>query len=391
MWCLAGLAHATNLEAYRLNEAGVGEVRRGNLEAGIGLFARALEIDPQDESIRKNLARSRLLLGDRLLQAGRSQQAEREYRASLEADPSEVRGWLALGDVQLRGRDVRGAIESYRWAVNLDPGSAEALVGLGQAFYNQGDLESALAEWRRAQSLLPGEPGLQERIARAEREVRVLRGYGSRESQHFLLIYEGRREEGVGEALVQWLEQAYADIGYALGAYPDHAVQVILYPNADFTAATGVLGDVGGFYQVLDGKIRIALRGLRLDDPKLRSVLYHEYVHALVFAVTRGNNPPRWVHEGLAVQLEGRRAPLFLEEAKRLGRSGGGESLEHSPYLLGSVALGLLVERYGMSSVRALLRSMGEGRPFPQAFREAFPMDPASFEQGVRDFIARGY
>ena len=378
-------------DAYRLNEAGVSEVRRGNLEAGIALFAQALQLDPRDQGIRKNLARARIQLGNGLLQAGQTQRAEEQYRASLEADATEAAGWLALGDVQLRRRDSGAALESFRRAVALDPSNADALTLFGQAFYNQGDLGAALTEWKRAQGLRPDDAGLRDLIERTEREARVQGGYRSRDSQHFQVIYEGRRQEDVGQTLVRILEQAYADVGYALGAYPDYAVQTILYPDADFTAATGAPTDVGGFYQRLDGKIRIALRGLHPEDPELRSVLYHEYTHALIFAVSRGNNPPRWLHEGLAVQMEGRRAPVFKELAIRRSRAGQHDTLTSQPYMLGSVAVGLLVERYGLSRVRAVLQRLGDGQSFQAAFQETFRMELASLDQAVRDFVARGY
>ena len=390
-WCLAAPVGAASPEAYRLNEAGVAEVRGGNIETGIELFGRALQLEPRDGGIRKNLARARIALGDRLLLTGQTQRAEEQYLASLEVDRTEVAGWLGLGDVQLKRRDPRGALDSFRRAAGLDPNSADALIGLGQAYYNQGDQGAALTEWRRAQTLRPDDTRLQERVTLAEREARVQEGYRSRDSHHFQVVYEGRRQEDVGQRLVQILEQAYDDIGYALGAYPDNEVQTIFYPDADFTAATGASTDVGGFYQSMDGKIRIALRGLRPEDPELRSVLYHEYTHALIFAISRGNNPPRWVHEGLAVQLEGRRAPSFKEEAIRRSRAGYRDTLDQSPYVLGSVALGLLVERYGMSAVRALLQRLGEGRSFQEAFQDTFRTGPASFEQTVRDFVTRGY
>jgi hypothetical protein len=53
--------------------------------------------------------------------------------------------------------------------------------------------------------------------------------------------------------------------------------------------------------------------------------------------------------------------------------------------------MGLLVERYGMSAVRALLQRLGEGRSFQEAFQDTFRTGPAGFEQTVRDFVTRGY
>lgn len=239
----------------------------------------------------------------------------------------------------------------------------------------------------------PGDARLRTRIQEVENEARVQGSYRARDSQHFLAVYEGKRREDIGQELLQVLERAYADVGYELGAYPSSEVQVIFYSDADFRDATGVPAALvgGGSYHLLDGKIRIALKGLAPGDPWLASVLYHEYTHALIYAVTRGNNPPRWIHEGLAVHLERQRAPTFKQEAIRRARAGIVPTLDQSPYVHGSVAIGYLVDRYGMSGIRELLRRMGDGRPFDQAFQETFRMDVAALQQNLRDLLVRGY
>jgi tetratricopeptide (TPR) repeat protein len=388
---LAVPAQATSSEAYRLNEAAVAEVGRGNHEAALDLLTRAATLDPRDAAIRGNLARVRTVVGQHLAQAGRFREAEVQYRAALDADPAEMSAWLSLGDLQLRQRDSKAAAETFRRAISVEPGNTDALTGLGDAYYNRGDLALALAEWERALALRPQDGALLVRIARVRREAKIEAGYRSRESQHFTVAYEGRRQEDIGSELVGILERAYNDVGYVLGAYPDHAIPTIFYSDQDFTAATWRSNKVGGFYGLLDGKIRIALRGLRPQDPLLESVLYHEYTHALIYAISRGNNPPRWVHEGLAVHMERLRAPQFKQEALRRARAGESDSLQNSPYVLGSVAIEHLVDRYGMATMRLLLQRLGDGRPFPQAFQETFRTDLAVFEQTVRDVVTRGY
>jgi hypothetical protein len=325
-----------------------------------------------------------------LAQSGRVREAEVQYRAALDADPSETSAWLSLGALQLRQRDARAAEEAFRRAVGVDPGNADATIGLGEAYYAQGDPTRAVVEWERALAMRPQDSALRDRIAGVRREARVQAGYRSRESQHFRVVYEGRRQEDIGRELIAILERAYHEVGYALGAYPDRPVATIFYSDEDFAEATGRPSRVGGYYHLFDGKIRIALRGLRPQDPALESVLYHEYTHALIYAVTRGNNPPRWVHEGLAVHLERRRAPQFREDALRGARAGQLETLDRSPYVMGSVAVEYLLDRYGMASMRLLLQRLGDGTPFPQAFEETFRTDLSAFERVVQDAVARG-
>ena len=237
----------------------------------------------------------------------------------------------------------------------------------------------------------PDDAALRERIVRVRRETEIQSAYRAKESQHFAVVYEGRRQEDVGQEFVRLLEQAYLDVGYVLGAYPSAAVPVIFYSDVDFAPATGFSTDIGGYYNRLDGKIRVALRGLQPGDSRLASLVMHEYTHALIYAVSRGNNPPRWVHEGLAIHMEQRRAPQYKEEARRRARASQLESLQSSPYVMGSVATEHLVDRYGMATIRLLLQRLGEGKPFPQAFQETFRTDLATFEQTVRDVVTRGY
>lgn len=393
LWGAAIPAGAASQEAEHLNQRAVALTNQGQYEEAAGLFLQALRLSPDDPVIRRNLSGLRTRWGHRLLQVGSLDQAKEQYQAALELNPTESAALLGLGDVQLRRREPRVAAETYRQAVGLDSQNADAYSRLGEAYYHQGDLSAALSEWERALALRPEDTLLRTRMQQVQSEARVHGGYRARDSQHFAVVYEGRRREDIGRGLLQILERAYTDVGYELGAYPSYEVQVIFYSDADFRDATGVPAALvgGGFYHVLDGKIRIALRGLTPGDPWLTSVLYHEYTHALIYAITRGNNPPRWVHEGLAVQLERRRATEFKQEAIRRARAGIVPALDGSPYTHGSVAIGYLIERYGMTGVQQMLRRMGEGWPFAQAFQETFRMDVATLEQSLRDILVRGY
>ena len=392
MWGAVAPVQAASPEADRLNQRAVALTSQGQYDEAAALFMQALRLSPNDEVIRRNLSGLRTRWGHEFLQAGLLDQAQGQYQAALDLNPNEMAAVLGLGDVQLRRREPRMAAETYRRAVRLDPGNAHASVRLGEAYYQQGDLTAALSEWERALALRPGDAELRKRIQEVQNEARVQGGYRARESQHFAVVYEGQRREDIGQELLQILEQAYGDVGYELGAYPPSEVQVVFYSDADFRDATGLPAALvgGGFYHLLDGKIRIALKGLSPGEPWLRTVLYHEYTHALIYAITRGNNPPRWVHEGLAVQMERQRAPEFKQEAIRQARGGVVPTLEQSPYTQGSVAIGYLMDRYGMSGIQQLLRRMGEGRPFAQAFQETFRMDVATLQQNLRDLLVRG-
>ncbi len=388
--CSAIQAHAGSEEAARLNESAVALTAQGRYAEAATLFDRALRLSPDDDIIRRNLARVRTVLGHQLLRAGSLPAAQEQYQAALELVPDESAALLGLGDAQLQQHDPRGAVASYQRAIALEPRNAEAYLRLGEAYHQQGDVAAALSTWQQALALRPEDGRLRQRIEAVQKESRVQTGYRSRGSQHFTVFYEGQRREDLGRQLLDMLERAYADVGYELGGYPPSEVQVIFYSNEDFVNATGYSAGIGGFYHRLDGKIRIALKGMTPGDPTLQSVMSHEYTHALIYAITRGNNPPRWVHEGLAVQMEKWRAPTFKQEAVRQARAGTLPLLDASPYTHGATAVGHLIDRYGMARMRHLLQRLGDGRAFAEAFQETFQRDLGTFQQEYRDLLVRG-
>jgi tetratricopeptide (TPR) repeat protein len=266
--------------------------------------------------------------------------------------------------------------------VRADPTDPDGYTRLGEGYYQQGDSTAALSAWEQALALRPEDPLARSRVDLVQRDVRLQGGSRARESQHFRVSYEGQRREEIGQALLAILERAYADVGYELGAYPPYQVETILSSEAGFGAS---------HYGILDGKIRVGLRGLTPENPLLRSVLFHEYTHALVYAMTRGNIPPPWLNEGLAVHMEGGRAAGYKQEAMRQARAGSVPPLDSSPYMHGSAAIGYLIERYGMPRIRQMLERLGEGQPFAQAFLETFQRDLATFQREFRDVLVRGY
>jgi Flp pilus assembly protein TadD len=388
---LCATAQAATGDATALNETAVRLTAGGQYEAAASTFEEALRLRPGDPVIRRNFARLQTVLGHRWLAGGQVERARGAYESAVQLAPEEAAAFLGLGDIHLRLRESRAAIESYRQAVALAPANAVGHARLGEAYFQQGDTSAALSAWEQALRLDPTDARVQDRVASARREARVAERYGARQSQHFRIVYQGGERAAIGQELLAILEQAYAEVGYALGAYPPYEVETIFYADRDFADATGVSAGVGGYYHPIDGKIRVAVRGLDPKDPRLRWLLYHEYTHALIFAATRGNNPPRWMHEGLAVHFEKQRAAGFRAEALERARRGEVPSLDASPYVHGSVAVEYLLDRHGPAAVQRLLRGLGEGLDFRGAFQSAYGMTPEAFQERLRDFLVRGY
>ena len=85
---------------------------RGQPEESVALLERALRVDPAN-------LESRIMMADFLAQAGRLDQAIRDYRAIVEAEPSDPRPLFGLAEVLKRRGDVTGAIDALRKAYEL--------------------------------------------------------------------------------------------------------------------------------------------------------------------------------------------------------------------------------------------------------------------------------
>jgi hypothetical protein len=75
---------------------------------------------------------------------------------------------------------------------------------------------------------------------------------------------------------------------------------VIIYTQERFTAVSGMPDWYAGVY---DGKIRIRRSDVEGDQKRLKQILCHEYLHALVHYLT-GGNVPVWLNEGIAQSYE---------------------------------------------------------------------------------------
>jgi hypothetical protein len=188
------------------------------------------------------------------------------------------------------------------------------------------------------------------------------------------------------------LEEAYGEIGKALSFYPDREIAVILYSDQQFRDVTNAPAWSGALY---DGKIRIPIGGIDRETPALRALLFHEYSHAVVRAITP--RVPAWLNEGLAQHFEGRtpdsRADEMLRQVQNAGRLPSLRDLEGSflglsgaeagyAYLISLSAVSHLIGQYGMYRIKTVLEELGTGSDTGQALQSALLLSYDDFERG---------
>ena len=257
--------------------------------------------------------------------AARPEVVPRFSNQSLEADPDSLRGEWAS---QFRGplletpkgrsgrtedraaRLVESAVEDFRrgeisrglaaleTALRLEPGYAEAHWVRSLVAERQGDLERA--EEHLQKFLVTSEEG--QAALRSLAERRLLTLGQEREHTHTTGTLEGSgtSDLAVPQVARDDLARAQSEAARWVGVVPSDAVEVVFYGEAAYREAhrARFSFDTAGFF---DGRIHV--KSSPQSGARLRSLLFHESMHA-VFREQAGGDQPYWLNEGMAHRNE---------------------------------------------------------------------------------------
>ena len=142
--------------------------KRGKTEEAIENYRAALKLDPQLPGIHFELAEmlSTLSTPDSLAEA------ESEYKAALQANPSDEQSECRLGDIALRRNDMKEAYDRYAKAVQLQPGDPDANIGLAKVLMSMDQPQKALPLLEHAIQLDPTSAVAHFRLSAVYRETR---------------------------------------------------------------------------------------------------------------------------------------------------------------------------------------------------------------------------
>jgi tetratricopeptide (TPR) repeat protein len=353
--------------------------RQGEVAAACEKYRELVLRSPRDD-IRRALGSCYARLGRDAYQGGQAPRAIEFYRQAVEAFP-EREHWRGLALAHARAGEPARGQAVVEQALRAFPDDPELLYLLADLQERQGKSREAVEALKRLLARDAGHARGRTLLARLEREQGFEAGYWTQESPHFLVRYEGGGGIEVGRSVVDILERAYESLGRDLGVYPKERVQVGIYVTKTFAEIGGIPTEfaehVLGFYDYQ--KLRLRLSASQPGSIGLERLVRHEYAHLLIHQATNGR-ASRWLHEGLAQVVEPRAAPRFVETDVALDRHhftlDGLERLFRSnavgaAYQYSHLVVEYLVDRGGMSGIRAFLGRLGQGEPLPQALKEA--------------------
>ena len=197
---------------------------------------------------------------------------------------------------------------------------------------------------------------------------------------HFSVKVSGPALARTGDAVVNVLEDAYLKVCGAMGVNPDGKIPVVLYTNREFHDTTGLPPWVGGAY---NGTLHLPMAGADIQQPLVRKVIVHEFVHAFNFQVSKGRCPT-WLDEGLAQYFEAPRPAVDAPFLMRTAASGNLPDLSSPSFLIGSrettaslyqmslAAVLYLEKRASLSAISTFLQKLADADDPRGAFQETF-------------------
>jgi len=330
--------------------------------------------------------------GSEQMKAGDYQAARESFDRALEYNDSAFEGHLGLGIAYFHLRENRYAERELLKALEVNPKASAAYQFLGELSYRNDDLETAVSYWEKAVELNPAATDIRARLDRIRKERNAEKDFNRDVTGHFLVKYEGREKIEAGRIVLRILEDAYGEVGRSLSYYPEREIQVILYSGQQFKEVTNAPGWSGGIF---DGKIRLPIGGIDKETPVIRGILFHEYTHAVVRAITP--RCPTWLNEGLAQYFEGSQIdPRQQEVLKQLMLAGKIPSLTklegsftglvgdqaQSAYLLSLSSVRYMIDSFGMYRVKDVLDKLAKGEDIGKAISNSIMISYEEFQLG---------
>ena len=184
--------------------------------------------------------------------------------------------------------------------------------------------------------------------------------------------------------ICQLIHRTYAELGEILGYYPLSTVPISITNTNGTTASERSLPQwASGCY---DGSIHLVY--CAAGEPVLGilyALLRHEWVHLLVYHLTNGHCPV-WINEGLAQSIA---RPMFQSEKFNLQQASQKKQLlpldalskpfnqlptkgRKLAYVQSAAIVEYLVQQFGYSRIRDLLRRLNSGIPTEPAIKQTF-------------------
>lgn len=353
--------------------------------------------------------------------------AEEALRKGVKQFPAEGAFGLELGQLLLDEQDAAGAVQALKTVTKKSPQFSKAQALLQKANAQLSEEAQARSEATKIEKRMNGGEVTQEpvrtAVAEGEGEVQPTsltyessagpNGLRTRQNSRFRFRYFnnerdfGQRAEYEGR-VSSALDEAYGFAQRILGVTRSKPLDVILYTREEFAIHQGAAAanQIAGLYSM--GAIR--MNDSAEINPSTKATLVHEYVHSVIDDAASDNSHalPTWLNEGVAEYVEwrylgGDGPPLVMrkhlesavsaEQVPHLQQMGGGMLVQlpdpGAAYAYSAVAVKLMLKNGGTENFMGLVREVGAGTPFEQAFEARYGRTIEALDRDTRSELSR--
>lgn len=357
---------------------------------------RSYELFPLNKGLKHNLAEGYAAYGHGLLRQRQFEQADEQIVKAIELYPDEPVYALLRGMCMFNMKKYDIARYELERVRSLQPESVEGLIYLGLVLYETDNRLEAVPLWEQALTLAPGRKDIIQLLDKAHKEAAVEAKMDRGHSSRFNMTYDPGVPATFAQAVLDVLESASNQIGAELGHFPEARVPVVIYKRDDYKSVTNSPDWSGGVY---DGTIRLPFGAISEINAGLRSVLFHEYAHVVVYDLTRGNCP-LWLNEGIA-EMFGRSQ---LDSAMTMHPTSAGtgttvniRKLEGSFTDLSSAdaatayqqsysLVNYIVSAYGWHRIQQILSELGQGKSINNAIASTLESYNLSYDGLIKEW-----
>lgn len=396
-------------KAAQFNQKGIEALNKNEYTQAIDYFKQSLEIMPDNDTIKKNLAVAHNNYAIYLNEQGKRQDAKESlYEAiEMEKDNAAYKDNLAniisaLASEYYKNGNYELAIREIKESLALKPRHIPGLILLGQIYYQTQELESAEKTWKKAYSYAPKNKELKRMLTKLKDEKKIETELKKLDAYYFDIRFDKETVESEVYDIKYYLQEAYRDIGRDFDYFPRHKIPVILYAQKDFHQLRETPEWVAGLY---DGKIRLPIRKDSMSEKDFKRLIWHEYTHAVVFNLTDGKCPI-WFNEGLAKHEEAKiETPdtTALSNAVKnnsiipLSKLNSSFSLRTNPnqlnlaYLESYSFIEFMLDRWTFHVIKDILSMLKRGKSLDEAFFEETNRNIFKLNNDWKDYIKRTY
>lgn len=399
---------ATKLLVAGLRSRAYKRYHAGQYSEALVDLVRVSQLSPGDTLARRDISTVYAAMGDRALAVSDTDLAENSFRKALQFDAAQPAArralcWIACArgrTFQVEGRSLE-AISQYRRALDWDSTDVGAHLMLGQLYYEREDFALAQHHLRQARELTTVRiQGLDDLLARVNREFEVTKSYRTVEVGGFLVRFEGTERFDLFYLIQPILQDAQNRAAMLLEYRPQKPLTVIIYADTSMARAVDQPGWATGLF---DGKIRLRAAEIVGSTARSTPLIRHEVAHAVIEEMAP-RRVPCWLHEGIAQYLERDRwdpfadAPYLVASLKNrhaytlAALAPGFAQLPPGSDIRLAYAQSLAVVRYlvtvhGEPCLARILKLIAEGRTPEQAVDSVTFYDLDTLQSRVNDWV----